>query len=61
MRDRFRNKVLPRIRLFAALTVAILAAPASDEERTVNCYSWSSYMAPEVLENFTRETGMKVV
>ena len=61
MRDRFRNKVLPRIRLFSALTVAILAAPASAEERTVNFYNWSNYMAPEVLENFTRETGIKVV
>lgn len=61
MRDRFRNKVLPRIRLFSALTVAILAAPASAEEPTVNFYNWSNYMAPEVLENFTRETGIKVV
>ena len=27
----------------------------------VNFYNWSNYMAPGVLEDFTRETGIKVV
>jgi len=39
----------------------LFAASASAEERTVNFYNWSNYMAPEVLEDFTRETGIKVV
>ena len=34
---------------------------ATAEERTVNFYNWSNYMAPGVLEDFTRETGIKVV
>jgi putrescine transport system substrate-binding protein len=43
----------------AALT---LLAPASRaEERVVNFYNWSNYMAPGVLEDFTKETGIKVV
>jgi putrescine transport system substrate-binding protein len=37
------------------------ALPASAEERVVNFYNWSNYMAPDVLENFTKETGIKVV
>lgn len=35
--------------------------PAQAQERTVNFYNWSNYMAPGVLEEFTRETGVKVV
>jgi putrescine transport system substrate-binding protein len=31
------------------------------QERTVNFYNWSNYVAPGVLEDFTRETGIKVV
>jgi putrescine transport system substrate-binding protein len=52
-----------RIRLVAAIAVA-LAMPshaAKAQERTVNFYNWSNYMAPGVLEDFTRETGIKVV
>src|SRR5207253_7930238 len=40
---------------------ASLSPPAKAEERTVNFYNWSNYMAPGVLEDFTRETGIKVV
>src|SRR3984893_3966006 len=45
---------------FAAV-LALLSPSAKAEERTVNFYNWSNYMAPEVLEDFTRETGIKVV
>jgi putrescine transport system substrate-binding protein len=34
---------------------------AQAQERTVNFYNWSNYMAPGVLEAFTKETGIKVV
>jgi putrescine transport system substrate-binding protein len=51
-----------RIRLAGAIAVALLFSPfAKAEERTVNFYNWSNYMAPGVLEDFTRETGIKVV
>jgi putrescine transport system substrate-binding protein len=54
-------RVVSQIRL--AIVTALLALPtaARPEERTVNFYNWSSYMAPGVLEDFTRETGIKVV
>ncbi len=35
------------------------AAPAA--ERTLNVFNWSDYIDPTVLEDFTRETGVKVV
>ena len=38
-----------------------MLSPARAEERTVNFYNWSNYMAPGVLEDFTKETGIKVV
>jgi putrescine transport system substrate-binding protein len=41
--------------------VLVLLPPARAEERTVNFYNWSNYVAPGVLEDFTRETGIKVV
>ena len=36
-------------------------SPARAQQRTVNFYNWSNYIAPGVLEDFTRETGIKVV
>src|SRR6201984_160819 len=47
----------------AAILIAAVLLPgvASAEERTVNFYNWSNYIAPGVLEDFTRETGIKVV
>jgi putrescine transport system substrate-binding protein len=49
---------------YAAAAAAMLAhfsLPAKAEERVVNFYNWSNYMAPDVLENFTKQTGIKVV
>ena len=53
----------PQIRLVAAIAAAVtlLAPLAKAQQRTVNFYNWSNYMAPGVLEDFTRETGIKVV
>ena len=36
----------------------IASAPAA--ERVVNFYNWSDYIAPSVLEDFTKQTGIKV-
>jgi putrescine transport system substrate-binding protein len=48
---------------FAAAIALLGALPsqAPAQERVVNFYNWSNYMAPGVLEDFTRETGIKVV
>ncbi len=47
-----------------AIAAAALVAPllqARAQERVVNFYNWSNYIAPGVLEDFTKETGIKVV
>ena len=44
-----------------AAVIALSSLSAVAEERTVNFYNWSNYMAPGVLEDFTRQTGIKVV
>ena len=45
-----------------ALGVALLpSGQAKAEDRVVNFYNWSNYMAPGVLDAFTSETGIKVV
>jgi putrescine transport system substrate-binding protein len=43
----------------AALVTITTAAQA--QERVVNFYNWSNYVAPGVLDDFTKETGIKVV
>lgn len=57
------GRVELRTSLLATLvgSLAFAATPAQAQERTVNFYNWSSYMAPGVLEDFTKETGIKVV
>ncbi|MCF1504639.1 polyamine ABC transporter substrate-binding protein [Afifella sp. H1R] len=47
-------------------TLAIVAASGSpalaqDEEKVVNVYNWSDYIDESILEDFTKETGIKVV
>jgi putrescine transport system substrate-binding protein len=45
----------------AAVICALLSLPVQAQERVVYFYNWSNYMAPGVLEDFTKETGIKVV
>ena len=49
--------------LVAAAVVAAASTPAGAQarkERIVNVYNWTDYIAPGVLEDFTKETGIKV-
>src|SRR5918911_584211 len=41
--------------------VLVFLSGASAQERTVNVYNWSDYIDPKVLEDFTKETGVKVL
>src|SRR6201987_1481757 len=49
-----------RFALVAAATMAITPAAAQPKERVVNVYNWSDYIAPTVVEDFSKETGIKV-
>ncbi|WP_394035571.1 polyamine ABC transporter substrate-binding protein [Xanthobacter albus] len=37
-----------------------LTGPAFAQEKVVNVFNWSDYIDPTVLEDFTKETGIKV-
>ena len=59
--SRFRSlRSLPS--LLAATTLALLCAGAAhaDEEKVLNIYNWSNYIAPDTIANFEKETGIKV-
>lgn len=50
--------------LAAALALAAIlpaSLPSSAQEKVVNVYNWSDYIDPKVLDEFTKETGIKVV
>ena len=45
--------------IMGAFAVALTAAMA--QTRTVHVYNWSDYVDPRLLDEFTKETGIKVV
>lgn len=50
------------LRLTLAITTALVAAgSAMAQEKVVHVYNWSDYIDPVILEDFTKETGIKVV
>ena len=52
--------ILSRLLALASVATFLIAAPALPKERVVNYYNWSDYQDPTVLDEFTRETGIKV-
>ena len=45
----------------AAVVAAMLGSTAWAQERVVNVYNWSDYIDQAVIDEFTKETGIKVV
>ena len=45
----------------APLLAALISFAAHAQDKVVNIYNWSDYIDPQVLEDFTKETGIKVV
>jgi putrescine transport system substrate-binding protein len=46
-----------------AVLAAVMITPAhaqSSKERIVNVYNWSDYIAPTVVEDFSKQTGIKI-
>jgi len=43
-----------------ALTLVAGGARAQDEEKILNIYNWSDYIADDTIANFEKETGIKV-
>jgi len=47
--------------LVAATAIAVSAGAIAAEEKVLNVYNWSDYIAEDTLALFTKETGIKVV
>ena len=45
----------------SAVVLGLVAGQAIAQERVVNVYNWSDYIDDSILEDFTKETGIKVV
>src|SRR6187200_299946 len=49
-------------RLLASVALGLgLITAATAQERVVNVYNWSDYVDPKALDEFTKQTGIKVV
>ncbi len=46
--------------LALGLSLAALSGMAQDEEKVLNVYNWSDYIAEDTIRNFEKETGIKV-
>src|SRR5262245_1280551 len=46
--------------LVAAAALGLLMPTASAQQKRINFYNWSDYIAPDVLKDFTKETGIEV-
>ncbi|MBI2716353.1 MAG: polyamine ABC transporter substrate-binding protein [Rhizobiales bacterium] len=54
------RRVVTIAALAAAVCLACLTLDAAQAQRVVNVYNWSDYIDPQVLEDFSKETGIKV-
>ena len=46
--------------LFAAVAVLCSTGAQAQEEKVLNIYNWSDYIAEDTIKNFEKETGIKV-
>jgi putrescine transport system substrate-binding protein len=47
--------------LGATIALFALSGAAFAQEKVVNVFNWSDYIEPSIIEDFTKETGIKVV
>ena len=54
--------ILPSVAMATVAAVLAWAGPAAaqEEEKVINVYNWSDYIAEDTLKNFEKETGIKV-
>ncbi|OIQ26339.1 extracellular solute-binding protein [uncultured Vibrio sp.] len=50
-----------KIGIAALFSATLLSLPAQAEDKELYFYNWSEYIPNEVLESFTKETGIKVI
>ncbi|XNM56022.1 hypothetical protein ACLK1Z_05105 [Escherichia coli] len=47
--------------LVAGALMAVSVSTLAAEQKTLDIYNWSDYIAPDTVANFEKETGIKVV
>lgn len=52
---------MKRLSLLAAALAAAMPLLTQAQDKIVNVYNWSDYIEPSILEDFQKETGIKVV
>ena len=57
---RSMHRALTIIALALGFCAAFINAAGAQSGRVVNVYNWSDYIDPKVLEDFTKDTGIKV-
>ena len=48
------------LRFALAVALSLIVSVATAQQRVVNVYNWSDYIDPQVLDEFTKETGIAV-
>ena len=46
--------------LFGALACSVAAGCSSRDDKILNFYNWSNFIAPDTIRNFEKETGIRV-
>ncbi|ABZ75570.1 extracellular solute-binding protein family 1 [Shewanella halifaxensis HAW-EB4] len=54
-------KLLTKATTLALVTASVMASTTVYAEEVVRVYNWSDYIAEDTLENFQKETGIRVV
>ncbi len=54
-------KLLKKMTTLALVTSGLFASTMSSAEEVVHVYNWSDYIAEDTLENFQKETGIRVI
>jgi putrescine transport system substrate-binding protein len=60
MKSPFKKHLAGALAAFAVFVAAGMAPAAAEEEKVLNIYNWSDYIAPDTISNFEKETGIKV-
>lgn len=47
--------------LAAAVGMAVIASAQAEQQRVLNVYNWSDYVAPNTISNFEKKSGIKVI
>jgi len=59
MKSLFKKQVVGGM-VAVAITAGLVPVAGAAEEKVLNIYNWSDYIAPDTIKNFEKETGIKV-